>query len=455
MSKAITFNESSLEAACLRLGMDKEEHSFLLALSGGCDSSSLLRMIVTLGFKVEAAHMNYGLRGEESDADAEFCHKLCKQLGVKLHYLKQSIEPGISVQTTARKQRLEWFKVLKNECGFHRVLMAHHSDDVLETIIINLVRGTGPRGLRGIPAKTSLVMRPFLSFSRAEIESYAREKNWKWREDSSNASGTYRRNQLRRQVLPLLKSWNPRWKESLLTTTERLELAIELYESGLNRLRSELIHEDMQVDGFRLSLMELYGKGVSGLMLWEILKPYGFERSAVKKYWNGGAVTPGAMLESGSYALRREGAFLVAMQRTSEYSWEGNLPEVMQLEKGFGGEGSFCTWAYYSGLPDWGKLKNNFWELYIPCCEEYNFRLALLWGELKPGMRLRLFGMSGSKKVSDLLQATEMPLKLRERLPGLYFEEKLIWVPGLRGAEIFRFKGDEGGYWVVKIKKPC
>jgi len=449
------FGPEVLEEACQRLGMERDGRPYLLALSGGCDSSVLLRMLSELGYPVVAAHINYGLRGADSLGDAEFCARLCEVLGIHYHTVSFTLGEGVSVQTEARRMRLAWLKSLCGSENYAKILMAHHLDDVLETMLINMVRGTGLRGMRGIPPRTATTLRPFCYFSKSAIESYAISRGWDWREDSSNQGDSYRRNQLRHHVLPLLKSWNPRWDEALRSTSERLGLALELYDSGLNRLRSELIHEDMGDEGFRLSLMELYGRGVSGLLLWELLKPYGFERRMVEQFWCGGAVGHGACIQGKEFQVRREGAFLIGTPMQAEYSWERVIP----LEWGTGsaerGVESFFSWEYFHGLPEFFDSGNGgTWELNIPCEIHASRDLAFQWKKVPAGARLTLLGMPGSKKVRDLLQPTGIPLAVRERLPGLYFGGRLVWVPGLRAPEIFRFSGEEEGYLHIKFKKP-
>jgi len=187
-----------------------KEKKLLIACSGGMDSVVLSRLLKELKFNISLAHCNFSLRGKESKGDENFVIGLADKLSVpvftKTFDTKQyAKEQKISTQMAARDLRYEWFEELINQHSFDYLLTAHHLDDDLETFFINLSRGTGLRGLTGIPKINEKIVRPFLNFTRKEIITYAKEKNVTWREDSSNSSTDYLRNKIRLEVIPKLK----------------------------------------------------------------------------------------------------------------------------------------------------------------------------------------------------------------------------------------------------------
>lgn len=181
----------------------------MLACSGGLDSTVLAHVLHAEGYDFAIAHMNFQLRGEASDGDAAFVEELARTLGAKFYCkavdVRGQAKPGESTQMTARRLRYDWFqKLIKQEdCSF--LSTAHHADDSLETMLINLIRGTGLAGLTGIPIAGVDMRRPLLDCSRAAIQGYAHEHNLEWREDASNQTDDYLRNRIRHQLTPLLK----------------------------------------------------------------------------------------------------------------------------------------------------------------------------------------------------------------------------------------------------------
>jgi len=187
---------------------------YLVALSGGADSVALFRMLLRLGYKGEAGHCNFQLRGEESEGDQRFVEALSLQLSAPLAVKRFETKAygkahGLNTQLAARVLRYEWFETLRKEKGYDYVLTAHQANDSWETFLINTSRGTGLKGLLGIPAQNGAILRPLLPFSREEIHAFATENHICWREDSSNSSDAYTRNKIRHHLSPILKQVHP------------------------------------------------------------------------------------------------------------------------------------------------------------------------------------------------------------------------------------------------------
>ena len=196
----------------------------LIAISGGLDSVVLTHLFSELKYDISLAHCNFNLRGTESDLDTKFVNNLSQKSynQIFINYFeteKYAKEHKLSTQISARDLRYHWFQELAIEHQFDYILTAHHSDDNLETFLINLTRGTGLDGFTGIPAINENIVRPLLPFSREEILKYAIENKIEWREDASNASTKYIRNKIRHQVIPVLKEINPSLLETFAKTS--------------------------------------------------------------------------------------------------------------------------------------------------------------------------------------------------------------------------------------------
>ncbi|MDX1314900.1 MAG: tRNA lysidine(34) synthetase TilS, partial [Eudoraea sp.] len=225
------------------------EQKFLLACSGGMDSTVLLWLCHELNMDFVVAHCNFGLRGEESDEDAvwveELVAKIKKEFYVKNFNTNKYIkENKVSVQVAARDLRYAWFKEIQREKGIKYCITAHHADDNLETFLINLSRGTGIKGLMGIPEKTDSVARPLLIFGREEIAEYALDQRLQWREDSSNREFKYLRNQIRHKVLPRIKETHPTFMENFAETQQHIRESQAMLQNHLQEIREQAFLEE-------------------------------------------------------------------------------------------------------------------------------------------------------------------------------------------------------------------
>jgi tRNA(Ile)-lysidine synthase len=233
----------------------------LLAISGGLDSTTLLHYLNQAGYRVGLAHCNYGRRGAESDADEEFVVELARKWDCPVHVthypIPTSSEPGIASPPTEPKQpnfqegarhyRYKYFKKILDEYKYEILCTAHHLDDNLETLLINLGRGSGLAGLAGIPVRTDFpLVRPFLCVSRREIEDYARHHRVDWREDASNQSDDYLRNRIRHHLVPVLREVLNLTEGSLERSLRHLRSGLTFYERGIGAYSALLSEEDGQ-----------------------------------------------------------------------------------------------------------------------------------------------------------------------------------------------------------------
>ena len=212
---------------CQSIGLS-EQSTILVAVSGGLDSIALLHLFKLANFKISVAHCNFKLRGTESDADHNFVAHTCKQLNLPffskdfdtLAYAKLN---SVSIKMAARELRYAWFTELRLSNAIDYIATAHHQDDQVETILLNLSRGTGLKGLHGILPIQNHLVRPLLYTDRAKLEAWMCTRKISYREDSSNSSLKYARNKLRHKVLPVLKELNPSLAATMQQNAERFE----------------------------------------------------------------------------------------------------------------------------------------------------------------------------------------------------------------------------------------
>ncbi len=254
----------------------------LVALSGGGDSVALLRVLLDAGCFCVAAHCNFHLRGEESNRDEMFVRGLCDRLGVKLYVAHFRTEEyarshGLSIEMAARELRYGWFEQIRMQIGAAVVAVAHHRDDSVETFLLNLIRGTGINGLKGIAPKNGNVVRPLLEVSRVDILDYLQRLGQDYVTDSTNMEDAYTRNKLRLNIIPLLSEINPSISETISETARRLSEVEAVYRLAIKRACQRVLDEQGVVRCSKL-MAEVAPQAV----LFELFHPLGFNSAQLK-----------------------------------------------------------------------------------------------------------------------------------------------------------------------------
>lgn len=259
---------------------------WLVAVSGGLDSVVLLHLLHNTGIKLGIVHCNFQLRSSESDADEMFVAALAKKYGCNIYVQRFNTaqfaeQKHVSIQMAARELRYQFFEEVRVKNKYRFIVTAHHATDNVETILINMIRGTGIKGLSGIPVKNGNVIRPLLEFAREEIEFYANSEKLKWREDSSNLSDDYLRNKLRHHVLPLLKNINPSLERTFLKHAEVIQGLYSVVENYIKHLKQEIItwkKEEAIID-----LKKLLNRNESDTTWFELLREFNFDYDVVRQ----------------------------------------------------------------------------------------------------------------------------------------------------------------------------
>ncbi|MDO6597303.1 tRNA lysidine(34) synthetase TilS [Oceanihabitans sp. 2_MG-2023] len=255
------------------------ESKLLITISGGIDSVILTHLCHQAKLHFSLAHCNFNLRGKESDADQDFVMQLAEDLDVEVFIESFETESyaktnKLSTQMAARELRYNWFQELSEQLHFDYILTAHHADDNLETFLINLTRGTGLDGLTGIPEVNENIVRPLLKFTREEIENFAKENNFKWREDSSNASTKYLRNKLRQDVIPILKAMNSQLLSNFQTTQDNLQDAKSIIQDAVHKVEDKVLTVENAV--IKLNIDILQKQSNTKAYLFQLLKDFNF-----------------------------------------------------------------------------------------------------------------------------------------------------------------------------------
>ncbi len=261
--------------------LDLLQQKIGIAISGGVDSVVLAHLLHCCGAKISLLHCNFMLRGVASDGDQSFVKRLAEEFKVPFYTIEFNTKNyaeahKMSIQVAARELRYRWFEQMADLYKLDVIVTAHHNDDNLETFIINLSRGTGLEGLTGIPKINNLFVRPLLPFSKQDIIDYAEKHQLQWREDASNAETKYLRNKIRHKIVPVLKELHPEVLENFNSTINFLQRSQAYIKDKVQQFRDVYFVYDSLTKGYKISIKALKQESFLDIVLFEILKEYGF-----------------------------------------------------------------------------------------------------------------------------------------------------------------------------------
>ena len=413
----------------------------LVGLSGGADSVVLLSVLCKLGYDCIAAHCNFNLRGEESQRDEAFCEALTEMLSVPLHKISFNTnsyakEKRISIEMAARDLRYEWFEKLRQETDAQAIAIAHHQEDSTETLMINLCRGTGIRGLTGIRPKNGFVVRPLLSITKNEIMQWVAEKGLSYVTDSTNLTDIYTRNHIRHNIIPLLEKVNPSAGKNIAKTTEYLSEVEKIYLYAIDNIRKKVITKE----GF-LSITPLLASPAPETVLYELLKPYGFNSSTVANIYTSLDKESGRTFYSPTHRLIKDREYLqlttIEVVNQDEYLIQENDDEFNNpINLSFHKEDITKDFVIE-------KNKN------IAFFDYNKIKYPLVLRRWKKGDWFIPFGMNGKKKLSDYFSDAKYSLIDKENVWLLCSGEDIIWVIGERPDDRFCIKKDSSKALIV------
>lgn len=407
------------------------EHPVLVALSGGADSVALACVLQDLGYKIEAAHCNFCLRGAESDRDEAFVTDFCQRRKIVLHRRCFSThayahEHHVSIEMAARTLRYDFFEQLLQERELDSVAVAHHREDNTETVLLNLLRSTGIRGLRGIQYRNGKVVRPLLDVSRQEIEDYLAECHQDYVTDSTNLQDEVQRNKIRLNVMPRMREIYPNADESIHQGARRLSDAFRIYEYGMDLLMQQVVH------GNRILLEELNRTPAPETVLYEILSRMDFNPAQVAAIYEQQGGESGKVYESATHRLLRDREALVFEKKAVR---PARLEKVLPLEGIMRVTDDVTFLISRSSYSSGGPLPR---EKNVICMDLDKVEFPLVVRTPQTGDRFMPFGMKGMKLVSDFLTDLKKNVFEKERQLLVCSGDKIAWVVGERPDDRFR-----------------
>ena len=436
--------QAKVERFIQRHGLLTGKRLVLVGLSGGADSVALLGVLVRLGYPCRALHCNFHLRGDESDRDEVFARQFADSLGVP--FLKVDFDTRgyaaihqESIEMAARSLRYRWFEEQRQAFNAEAIAVAHHRDDSVETLLMNLLRGSGIRGLGGIRPRNGQVVRPLLAVSRAEIEEWLQTQGWDYVTDSSNMSDAYTRNFIRLRVLPLLEQLNPAARETIARSAAHLSAAEPLYAYTVEEARKAVF-----VTADSLSIEALMRYPSPETLLYEWLRPLGFSRIVVGELFESLTGLSGKQFYSATHQVLkdRDRLYIAPLQEPS--AWQpieipvatGELTQPLRL--------SFQLMERTSDF----QLERASDTAYFDV-EKLPGRLTLRLPQ--KGDWFVPFGMRGRKKLSDFFADQKMNRWEKLRQPLLCAGESIVWVVGRRADD--RFRVGEETKMIFSVKK--
>ena len=405
----------------------------LLAVSGGADSMLMLHLFTNAGFSVAVAHCNFGLRGSESDGDEQFVADYCDRHNLAFyvkHFNTQdyALEIGISIEMAARDLRYAWFDGLLSKHTLDFLATAHHQDDVIETFLINLSRGSGIKGLSGIQPKSGKIIRPMLFTNRAEILDYCQRLKIDFRTDSSNVDTVYKRNLIRQQILPLLEQVNPAFRRNALKTIGNLHETGQLFQQRMSEIKTWVYSDDEQ--GAMIHIDKLLTLYPLRTILFELIREFGFQAEQVDDIIDSLTKESGRQFFSGEYRLVKDREYLLISPFLSkqdqvfyidENCLKINYPIHLSLE-------------IIDRKPDFRfSTHPNVADLDL---DKVVFPLILRhWQE---GEYFQPLGMTGMKKLSDFFVDEKYSIPDKENIWILASGNQVVWIVGKRLDDRFK-----------------
>ena len=393
---------------------------YIVALSGGADSVALLLLLKNAGFNVHAAHCNFRLRGAESDRDEVFCVELCHRLGVELHRVHFDTREyaelhKVSIEMASRELRYRWFEQLREDIGAAGICVAHHRDDSVETVILNMVRGTGVHGLVGIRPRNGYILRPLLCVSRDEIEGFLTSCGQKYITDSTNLEDEATRNKVRHHIIPELQQLNGKALENILRMTERMAAVEEL----LDAYKAQTIVR--KENGIAIRKLDV----LNDYLLYELLADYGFNSAQASQICDSmRADSVGSVFSSADYDLLVDRECLLV-----EPHLEPMKPFVIPE-----------TGTYILDEKHKIRVESGAFEVskdpLVATLDASKVHFPLTVRRAEEGDWMVPFGMSGRKLLSDMM--TDLKKSIFDKRKQIVVTDNqgvIIWAVGLRVSQ--------------------
>lgn len=421
----------------------KHDGRYIMALSGGADSVALLCILDALGINISAAHCNFHLRGEESNRDEQFCVDLCQKMGIplsRIHFDTQEYAQlhKVSIEMAARDLRYRYFAQLAKDLEADGICVAHHRDDNVETLLLNLLRGSGIDGLAGIAPQNGNILRPLLCISRQDILQYLKEKGQDYVTDSTNLEDDALRNKIRHHVIPLLQTLNPAASDNIALSAKYVRQACEMLSAmwgSQQHQEGTEEEENPQTDTLYINKVEVMQAASPEFMLHHQIGSYGFHGDCIDSI-----IEAMEAQDGGVGKVWKSNDHMLAIDRDSLLVTSLHHLEACQQESSFRipEEGNYhignlqLRIKQYEKAADFQPSKSA--RRITLDAEKVNF--PLIYRRTETGDRFQPFGMKGSKLVSDYLTDRKRSyLQKLEQHVITHRDGDIIWLVGERTSE--------------------
>lgn len=422
----------SFHKYCGEYSLFTAKDKILLATSGGVDSMVMLHLFMqNFSQNIAIAHCNFHLREEQSDADEEFVKATAHDNSINCYTKSFQTEAYaqknfISIEMAARELRYTWFNTLAEENNFTLIATAHHKNDLAETYLINLMRGTGIKGLISLKPKSSNIIRPILFATRKEIEQFASKNRIKFRTDESNNSDDYLRNKIRHHIIPAFEEISNSFIEKLSDNIDHLTDTYAIYSNAIKHIS----HKIVSWDGNELLInkAKLIAEQGHKAILFEILQPYGFNSTQLSNILESIHEQPGAQIMSDNYKLYNGREYF--------HVWDTNIPKKTEL---FYNIEELCQSTYFKKVEIIPKeLFQLNKDVQYGQFDIEKIQFPLIIRQWANGDKIRPLGMRSYKKVSDILTDLKYSQYQKEQTMVLISGEEICWVINVRVADDFK-----------------
>jgi tRNA(Ile)-lysidine synthase len=409
----------------------KSTDRILLAVSGGIDSMVMANLFYMLNYKTGIAHCNFMLRGDESDKDEEVVKQFATENNLPFFTIRfdtkaYASQNKLSIQMAARELRYNWFEKTRKENGYDVIAVAHNLNDNIETLLINLTRGTGIAGMSGIRPHSGKIIRPILFATRKKISDFQIQHNIVFREDKSNADTKYVRNKIRHLVIPVLKDINPSIENTLSETAERFAGFYEIVTDYISGIRAEVASEKNQYTSFNIDRLKPYSKSV----LFELLKPYGITDALLTDLLRIIEGESGSMIITPTHRIIKNRNELIVSEETKQME---NSYEINNI-----GDFTQCPYIASAEIINVSKEYKIPGDQNVACLDLKVISFPLVIRKWKDGDYFYPLGMNQKKKLSDYFIDKKYSVIDKENILILESDNKIVWIIGERIDDRFK-----------------
>lgn len=425
----------------------QKSDNLLLGVSGGVDSMVMMHLFQKYGFRINVGHVNFLLRGEESDKDELFVKEYCNKhkinfFSVKFETAAFAWKHHLSIEMAARKLRYDWFSEICKKNSFDKIAVAHNKNDHVETVLLNLCRGTSLKGLRGILPSVNKIIRPMLSFSRSEIEAYAQKENILYSVDSSNKNISFHRNRIRLKIIPELEKINPSLTETVYRNSLILSKINHFLEEKMGEASEKIVSSHGQT--ISIDLIELNKTGHSEILLYKILEAYELNFSQFDQIIKLTSAQTGKQVCFNNFLFCKDRNSLTV----SPY-----VPDNEEINE--------IYFNFTQQSEDFGNLRIELLDFHpgedlknskVAYVDADKVEFPLILRNWASSDRFIPYGMNVEKKVSDFLTDIKIPVHERKKIKVLISGKNIIWIAGIRIADPVKISEETNKILKISLK---